>query len=195
MTTREALALIVPHLRDEVRIHANGFLSRAACAARDTDTCFYMIGSMGLASSIGLGIAIAQPRRRIVVFDGDGNVLMNPGALARIAAAAPKNFVHLCFDNGVHASTGGQRTIADRVGLDALARAAGYRFVERVDTLDALAAMMPAVARRDGPGFLHLRITPGPAGAPGPRIPHTPQEMTARLRGALGGTPQGTLGR
>jgi len=186
MTTRDALALIVPHLRDEVRIHANGYISRAACAARDTDACFYMIGSMGLASSIGLGVALAQPGRRVLVLDGDGNVLMNPGALARIAAAAPPNLLHLCFDNGAHASTGGQRTISDRVQLEALARAAGYRWTGRVDTPEALAAEAPAFLAREGPAFLLVKVELGPPGPPGPRVPHTPGEMTARMRRALG---------
>ena len=186
MTIRDALALIVPHLRDEVRIHANGYLSRAACAALDTDACFYMIGSMGLASSIGLGIAFAHPQRRVLIFDGDGNLLMNPGALARVAAAAPRNFRHLCFDNGAHASTGGQRTISDRVQLDALARAAGYRYAGRVETADALAAEVPVFLAREGPAFLLVKVDVGPPGPPGPRVPHTPEEMTARMRRALG---------
>ena len=104
MTTADALAILAPHLADEVCVASNGFMSRAAFGARDRDTSFYMIGSMGLASSIGLGIARAQPSRRVLVFDGDGNVLMNLGTLATVAAAAPRNFLHLCFDNSAHAS-------------------------------------------------------------------------------------------
>ena len=88
---------------------------------------------------------------------------------------------------GVHASTGGQRTVSDRVSLDEIARAAGYRWVERVETVDALAGAMPSAMRRPGPGFVHARITPGLPGPPGPRIPHTPEEMTARMRRALVG--------
>src|SRR5262249_58983528 len=101
---------------------------RAAFGAGDSERSFYMIGSMGLASSIGLGIALARPDLRVVVLDGDGNVLMNLGTLATIAAAAPPNLLHVCFDNSMHASTGGQATISDRVALDAMARAAGYRW-------------------------------------------------------------------
>jgi len=153
---------------------------------RDTAGCFYMIGSMGLASSIGLGIALVQPRQRVVVFDGDGNVLMNMNTLARIAAAAPRNLVHLCFDNGAHASTGGQATISGTVHLDEVARAAGYRWSGRVDDAGALADVVPRVMAQDGPSFLLMKIALGPAGAPGPRIPHTPEQMTHRLRRALG---------
>jgi thiamine pyrophosphate-dependent acetolactate synthase large subunit-like protein len=186
MNLGEALALVVPHLRDEVCVHANGYLSRAGHAARDTERCFYMIGSMGLASSIGLGLALAEPARRILVLDGDGNVLMNPGALCTIAVAAPANLRHLCFDNGAHASTGGQRTIADRVRLEDLARAAGYRTATRVETPAALEAAVPAFLADPGPSFLLVRIALGPPGPPGVRIPHTPEAMTARLRRALG---------
>ncbi len=186
MTLTDALALLAPHLRDEVCVHANGYLSRAAHAARDTERCFYMIGSMGLASSIGLGLALAEPERRVLVLDGDGNVLMNPGALASIAAAAPPNLLHVCFDNGAHASTGAQATISDRVRLDDLARAAGYRWSGRVETPAAFAATVPGFLAREGPAFLLVRIALGPPGPPGVRIPHTPEAMTARLRRALG---------
>jgi len=185
MTLNEALAVMWPHLRDEVCVFANGYLSRAGCAMRDRDECFYMIGSMGLASSIGLGIALAQPRRRVLVLDGDGNVLMNAGALARIATAAPANLLHVCFDNGAHASTGAQRTISDRVRLEELARAAGYRWAGRVSGGEALGAAAPGFMRREGPAFLLVEIALGPPGPPGPRVPHEPQDMTARLRRVL----------
>ena len=187
MTLTDALALLTPAIPDgTVCIHANGHIGRAGCAARDRDECFYMIGSMGLASSIGLGVALAQPRRRVLVLDGDGNLLMNLGALATIAAARPPNLLHVCFDNGAHASTGGQPTVSDRVPLDEVARAAGYRFVGRVETRAALAAEAPAFLAREGPAFLLVRIALGPPGPPAPRIPHVPEAMTARLRRALG---------
>ena len=187
MTLADAFAALAPAVPEgTLCVHANGYISRAGCAARDRDECFYMIGSMGLASSIGLGLALAQPNRRVLVLDGDGNVLMNPGALASIAAARPANLVHVCFDNGVHASTGGQRTVADRVELDALARAAGYPVVERVETPGALGGRVAALLGGAGPAFLHVRIAVGPPGAPGKRVPHTPEDMTARVRRALG---------
>jgi thiamine pyrophosphate-dependent acetolactate synthase large subunit-like protein len=186
MTLSDALAVVVPALPpDAVRVLANGYIARAGFAAGDHDGCFYMIGSMGLASSIGLGIALVQPSRRVVVLDGDGNVLMNPGALASIAAAAPANLLHVCFDNRAHASTGAQATISDKVPLDGLARAAGYRTVARVEDAEALRSTVVRLAGAPGPSFLHVRIALGPKGAPGVRIPHTPEAMTARLRKAL----------
>ncbi|MEO2168530.1 MAG: thiamine pyrophosphate-dependent enzyme, partial [bacterium] len=86
LTTQEALALVMPYITGHVTVCANGFISRAACAADDKEASFYMIGSMGLAAPIGLGIALAQPERRVAVLDGDGNVLMNLGELAMIAS-------------------------------------------------------------------------------------------------------------
>lgn len=190
MTLNDALRILAPHVpADAACIHSNGFLSRAAFGVRDTPGCFYMIGSMGLASSIGLGIAMAKPEHRVIVFDGDGNVLMNLGTLATIAARAPRNLVHLCFDNGVHASTGAQPTISDRVPLDGVARAAGYRRVLRLETPEALAAAAADVLGGEGPTFCLVRIAQGPPGPPGPRVTHTPPEMTARVRSALGVGP------
>ena len=185
-TLADALATFAPHLHDQVCVCSNGFMSRAAYGARDAATCFYMIGSMGLASSIGLGIALAQPGRRVLVLDGDGNVLMNMGTLATIAAARPANLLHVCFDNGVHASTGGQPTISRRVRLETIAQAAGYRWARRVETAAELADVAPAFLAETGPAFLLVRTELGPPGPPGPRIPYTPVEMTTRLRRALG---------
>jgi len=187
MTLAEALGLLAPRIPDgTVCIHANGYVSRAGCATRDREECFYMIGSMGLAASIGLGLALARPDRRVLVLDGDGNVLMNPGALASIGAAAPPNLHHVCFDNGAHASTGGQRTISDRVRVEQVARACGYRWSGRVETPEALAGEVPVFLGREGPAFLLVRIALGPPGPPGPRVPHAPEAMTARLRRAVG---------
>jgi thiamine pyrophosphate-dependent acetolactate synthase large subunit-like protein len=186
VTQADALAVLAPLLGDEVCVCSNGFMSRAVYGARDTDRSFYMIGSMGLASSIGLGLAMARPERRVLVFDGDGNVLMNLPTLATVAVTARPNFLHLCFDNSAHASTGGQPTISDRVPLEAIARAAGYPWVERVETSDALRAVAPRFLATTGPAFLLVRTALERSGPPGPRIPFTPVEMTARVRCALG---------
>jgi thiamine pyrophosphate-dependent acetolactate synthase large subunit-like protein len=186
VTQADALAVIAPLLGDEACVCSNGFMSRAVYGARDSDRSFYMIGSMGLASSIGLGLAMTRPDRRVLVVDGDGNVLMNLGTLATAAVAGRANFLHLCFDNGAHASTGGQPTISDRVALDAMARVAGYRWAERVETLDELRTVAPRFLGAIGPAFLLVRTTLERSGPPGPRIPFTPVEMTARVRRALG---------
>ena len=77
-----------------------------------------MIGSMGLASSIGFGLAIKNPKKKIFVFDGDGNILMNLGSLVTIGAKIPKNLIHIVFDNNSHESTGGQPTNSTLVKIE-----------------------------------------------------------------------------
>ncbi|MBI4627256.1 MAG: sulfopyruvate decarboxylase subunit beta, partial [Candidatus Rokubacteria bacterium] len=144
---------------------------------------FYMIGSMGLASAIGLGVALARPARRAVVFDGDGNLLMNLGVVGTVGALAPKNFVHLVFDNEVYGSTGNQASPSRAVRLDRIARAAGYRTAAAVTAPDEVGAALRAALATDGPHFVLVKVTTGEADVP--RIPHTPHAIRDRFRAAV----------
>ena len=111
MIRKTAIAIALEHIEfDDRIISANGFISRDLFSISDTRPTFYMIGSMGLASSIGLGIALKDPGKKVFVFDGDGNILMNLGSLTTIGSLKPKNLVHVVFDNSVHESTGSQPT-------------------------------------------------------------------------------------
>ncbi len=105
------------------------------------DTFFYLQHAMGLASSVGLGIALIQPERRVIVIDGDGSLLMNLGTLTTLARYTPANLTHVVFDNGSLLSVGGFPT-ATTTGTDlaAIASGAGIRSVRRVDAVDAFAA-------------------------------------------------------
>src|SRR2546423_3013982 len=144
MTRADAVARVADALQpDWLAIACNGMIARELFTQHDAPTCFYMIGSMGLAASIGLGLAIVQPARIVVVFDGDGNVLMSMGALGSVAAAAPRNLYHVVFDNASHGSTGDQETISNRVPIEKVAAAAGYRRVARVGGDAKLAAVLP----------------------------------------------------
>ncbi len=178
-----ALRALVGDLDREPVIHANGYICRESCSVADRPQNFYMIGSMGLASSIGLGVALARPDLPTLVFDGDGNVLMNLGTLAQVAAVAPRNLVHIVFDNGVYGSTGNQRSLSTAVRLDALAEAAGYRRVAAVTDAEALVATVREMRRSDGPHFVLVKVTTEEARAP--RIPHTPAEIRDRFRGTV----------
>jgi thiamine pyrophosphate-dependent acetolactate synthase large subunit-like protein len=126
MTKLDALRRILSAFDGYLVVCCNGMIGREVHLLGDRPDRFYMIGSMGLAPAVGLGLALAQPARGVLVLDGDGNLLMGLGNLAQIAAERPGNLVHVCLDNHVHASTGGQRTIADGVPLEAIARGAGY---------------------------------------------------------------------
>jgi sulfopyruvate decarboxylase subunit beta len=186
MRRSEAIAAILGHLRHELVVAANGWISRETCAALDRAENFYMLGSMGMASSIGLGLALAQPEKRVVVFDGDGNLLMALGTLAMVAERRPANFLHIVFDNEVYGSTGGQRSLSAQVSLDALAQAAGYAHVVRVIEDAELNAAVIDLLRKSGPSFLLIKVA-SEADGDAPRVPHEPQWIAERLRQTIAG--------
>ena len=143
--------------------------------------------SMGQATSFALGIALAQPSRRVVVCNGDGSMLMNLGSLVTIAAEAPPNLAVLLFDNGVYEVTGAQPTPnAGRVDYAAVARGCGIATTWRFSDLDAWTAAIPELLGTRGPTFAALDTLAEP-GRPGPRSPGPAGERAARLRAALTG--------
>jgi phosphonopyruvate decarboxylase len=179
-----AITTAVKQLGDEAVVHANGYPSRESHAVADRAQNFYMIGSMGLASAIGLGVALNRPDKTTVVFDGDGNLLMNLGILPMVGALAPRRFVHCVFDNEVYGSTGNQRSPAAGVRLDALAAAAGYRTVAAAVSPDEIARHLAAALATDGPHFLLVKVTTEEADVP--RIALTPAQIRDRFRASLG---------
>jgi phosphonopyruvate decarboxylase len=183
ISRREALAVAIKEVGDDPVVHANGFICRESFGILDRAQSFYMLGSMGLASAIGLGLALAVPARRAVVFDGDGNLLMNLGVLAMVGSLAPANFVHVVFDNEVYGSTGGQGSPSREVRLDRLARGAGYRTVTAVTTSDEIAGALRAADAEGGPHFVLVKVTT--AESPAPRIPHSPGAIRDRFRHAM----------
>ena len=184
MSRRGALAVALKQLGDEPVIHANGYICRESCALADRPQNFYMLGSMGLASAIGLGLALARPGRPAVVFDGDGNFLMNLGVVATVGSLRPANLVHVVFDNEVYGSTGNQPSPSREVRLDRIARAAGYRTAGAVATADALGAAVRDGLASPGPHFVLAKVTAVEADVP--RIPHTPRQIRDRFRASVG---------
>jgi phosphonopyruvate decarboxylase/sulfopyruvate decarboxylase subunit beta len=185
LSRAEAIAVVVKELADEPVIHANGYICRESCAIDDRPQNFYMIGSMGMASAIGLGLALAQPAAACVVFDGDGNLLMSLGTLAMVGGLGPRNFVHLVFDNEVYGSTGGQPSLSREVRLDRLACGAGYRTAAAVTTADEVAAAVRRARAVEGPHFILAKVTPAETSAP--RIPLSPEAIRDRFRRAVSG--------
>ena len=117
MIRKEAMKIVLEKINSSPIISANGFMSRDLFELKEKNSNFYMIGSMGLASSIGLGVALKNPRKKIFIFDGDGNILMNLGSLVTIGNLQPKNLVHIIFDNNSHESTGGQPTASNKISI------------------------------------------------------------------------------
>jgi thiamine pyrophosphate-dependent acetolactate synthase large subunit-like protein len=140
-----------------VIVSANGFISRDLFETHDKLSNFYMIGSMGLASSIALGVAIKNPKKKIFVFDGDGNILMNFGSLATIGFLKPKNLVHFVFDNNSHESTGGQPTISSKIKIEKIAQATNYK-IFTIKTKKDLENILIKIKKLQGPIFVLIKI-------------------------------------
>ena len=168
---------------DEAVVSANGYISRDAFSIVDRPQNFYMIGSMGLASAIGLGLALVRPATGCVVFDGDGNLLMNLGTLAMVGSLGPRHFVHVVFDNEAYGSTGGQRSPSREVRLDRLARSAGYRTATAATTPEEIVRALQTARVDPGPHFVLVKVTAAETEAP--RIPHTPVAIRDRFRRSL----------
>jgi phosphonopyruvate decarboxylase len=122
---------------------------------------FLTVGSMGHTSQIALGIAMAKPNRKVWCFDGDGAAIMHLGSLAIVANNAPKNYVHIVFNNGAHDSVGGQPTVGLKIDLPAVAKAVGYKTTISVSTIELLKAEISKLNSLDGPILFEVRVRKG----------------------------------
>src|SRR5687768_2754923 len=178
-----AIAAARKPLGNEPIIHANGYICRESFAVGDRPQNFYMIGSMGLASAIGLGLSLAQPQTPTVIFDGDGNLLMNFGILAMVGGLRPRHLVHVVFDNEVYGSTGNQASPSRAVRLDHVAAAAGYRTSVAVTEAGDVERSVQQALAADGPHFVLAKVTAEEAEVP--RIPFAPVEIRDRFRSSV----------
>ena len=127
--------------------------------AHDRPTNFYMGNAMGLASSVGLGLALARKESPVILLDGDGSLLMNLGSLATETVSMPKNLIHVLWDNKAYLETGHQPTAtAYRTDLAKVAEGAGFEKVERVETLDAFKKAFDKALAGPGPVFIHALV-------------------------------------
>jgi phosphonopyruvate decarboxylase len=172
-------------------ISTTGKTSRELYTLSDRQQHFYMVGAMGSALSVGLGVALHSPRP-VVVIDGDGAALMRLGSLATTAAYGPANLVHILLDNGVHDSTGGQATVSPTVDLAGVAAACGYAQVHRCGSLDDLSVAIDQALAGSGPSLIYLPIRPGSLERLGrPRV--TPREVATRFRDFVAGADRAVV--
>ena len=157
MNRKEAISIIVREVGKNPIISANGFISRDLYEVCDRDENFYMIGSMGLASSIGLGVALKNPKVKVFVFDGDGNILMNLGSLTTIGSLQPRNFVHIIFDNNIHESTGGQPTHSNKIKLSGIGKSVNYK-VFNIDSKKDLILNLKKIPYYKGPIMFVVKV-------------------------------------
>ena len=152
MERARCLEMIYPELTDTLVVTIMGASAQELYNLGHRENFFYLQHAMGLASSIGLGLAMHLPAERVVVLDGDGSVLMNLGTFATLARYRPRNLIHIVFDNGSLLSTGGydSHTTAGITDLAAMARAAGTEHVAAVDSVVAFGeAAIDAFSRND----------------------------------------------
>ncbi len=148
MIRSEVLKAIIPVISDRLVVCNIGLPSQELHLLDDQPSNFYMLGTMGLSSSIGLGLALAQ-RDKVIAIDGDGSVLTNFGTLSTIANNVADNFVLLIIDNGSYGSTGDQPTYAGRkTSLTAVARACGCENVVECKAEDTAAVLQQALDSR-----------------------------------------------
>lgn len=160
MKRQEAITVIMTTIgRQDVVVSTTGLISREVFEKFDSERSIYVPGSMGLASSIGLGLTMVQPTRRVVVIDGDASLLMNLGSIVTIGNKQPKNLLHIVLDNGAYASCSEERSMSDTARLDALASNVGYRNVRVVCGQEDLKRTIMEFRR--GPGFILAKIELG----------------------------------
>lgn len=174
---RVALDLLRRH-PDACVVSTCGYPTRELFAAADRPENLYLVGSMGMAAPVAVGIALARPERTVIAIDGDGSLLMNLGVLPLVAAADAR-LLHVVVDNGMHESTGGQQTV-QRADFASLALAAGYRRAVRVETI----AELEAADLSQTPTLVHAVVPPRGAAA-FPRVAHSPQEIVRRVHASL----------
>jgi phosphonopyruvate decarboxylase len=184
VSRQQALQVVVEQTPEDesVVIGSTGYTGRELFAIADRPNQLYMVGSMGCASSLGLGLSLALPDRKVLVVDGDGAALMRMGNLATIGAYGQQNFQHLLLDNGAHESTGGQSTVSSSVSFAGVANACAYR--EASEALQ-LAELETFLRSGNGPSLLQLKTMRGvPEGLPRPDV--SPREVKQRLMQHLG---------
>jgi len=167
MAREEALEILLENIpNDAVIVATTGKTSREIFEIREKNNephfkDFLTVGSMGHCSSIALGIALAQPERKVICIDGDGAFLMHMGSLAAIGKSQPKNLCHILMNNYVHESVGGQETAIDSIYVQGIVKSANYKNIIGTDAPDNLSRIIPGFLENDGPSFLEIKLKPG----------------------------------
>lgn len=188
LTRFQVIRHIAPYLQNKNVVVNIGAPCKEVYAVADQASNFYMLGSLGMASPIGLGLALGC-RKDVVVIDGDGSILMNPNILCTISQCQPRNLTIICIDNGVHGSTGSQPTASSSLDLELLAKSFGIRETAAAwdgrtldEALDGKGVKKGRTSRR-GTLFVHVIAKPG--NEPVPDIPMTPLEIKMRFTETL----------
>lgn len=157
---RAVVRAILERRGDALLVTGLGSPSYDAAAAGDHPNTFYLWGGMGGAAMLGLGLALAQPTRQVLVITGDGEMLMGLGALATIGTQGPPNLAIIVIDNELYSETGMQPTHTGRgADLAGMAKAAGFARTGTLYTQRELASWIPRLYRPAGPAFVAIKVT------------------------------------
>jgi sulfopyruvate decarboxylase subunit beta len=146
--------------KEALVVTALGNASYLWAVVREAPENFYFEDAMGLALPFALGLAIAQPERKVVVVEGDGGLLMHMGVLVSVGAVAPRNLTILLIQNGVHAASGGQPVTSPNLDFAALGRSANLKRADNIDSAEDLRVALSSVLRAEGPSLLALATEP-----------------------------------
>ena len=159
--TADMLRIFQAHRGDAIVVPGRGGRHWAQISTRPNRDVPVGDPAMGGHASFALGLALALPAERVVLFDSEGDLLMSLGILPTVAEQAPANFYHFMLDNECYATTGGQPVPnAKNVAYDAVARGCGYPRAYAFDQLDDFAAALPGILAQPGPVFVALKVTP-----------------------------------
>ena len=167
LSREEAIQTVAAALDDkDCIVSTTGMISRELFEYRTLrgqghERDFLTVGSMGHASQIALGIALEKSDRRVWCFDGDGAAIMHMGSMAIVASKAPRNYVHVVFNNGAHDSVGGQPTVGLTIDLPAIAHAVGYPHTYTVSCLAYLQQVLQTIKQTAGPILLEVKVKKG----------------------------------
>jgi thiamine pyrophosphate-dependent acetolactate synthase large subunit-like protein len=161
---RKVVAALLAERGDALVVAGLGSPTYDTFAAGDHDLNFYLWGGMGGAAMAGLGLALAQPKRRVLVITGDGEMLMGLGSLATIACEAPKNLAIAVINNGHYGETGMQRAHTARgVDLVGIAKATGFKSSTTISSMAGLQQWLSTFHRKPGPVFGDIKVSAAPA--------------------------------
>ena len=167
MSREEAIQTVAAALGEkDCIVSTTGMISRElfeyrAAMKQGHERDFLTVGSMGHASQIALGIAMAKSDRKVWCFDGDGAAIMHMGSMAIVANKAPKNYIQVVFNNGAHDSVGGQPTVGLKIDLPAVAKAVGYKVTYSADNKEDLSAILSEVKDVEGPALIEIKVKKG----------------------------------
>lgn len=181
MDSSKAIRMILEKIQTtDICLFTTGLISRYAYFIADRKANFYMFGSMGLLSSLGLGIAF-NTSKKVIIFDGDGSALMDLGTMAMIARYKPDNLLHIILDNEVYESTGNQPTISRDINLASAAKAVGYKNVFILSDLKNAQKEIKGILAQRGLTMLLMKLSGNQKKHP-PRVSLEPEKLKNRFR-------------